>query len=135
MDDITEVIKFRNWLSDLMHERFRQATPTAYQAATGVANLLAEVLPADRLATFFRVAVEAEEESRQPARFLAGTYSDCLDRGLGRAFKDLYEDDPGLNVAWHLGRVFPNLLPRGEFTPFIQLAQKALERAAALPAS
>ncbi|MFJ4188190.1 hypothetical protein [Kitasatospora sp. NPDC089509] len=99
-----------------------------------MANLLAEVLPADRLATFFRVAIEAEEESRQPARFLAGIYSDCLDRGLGRAFKELYESDPGLNVAWHLGRVFPNLLPNGEFIPYVQLAQKALEQVVAIPA-
>ncbi|MEV7776547.1 hypothetical protein [Kitasatospora sp. NPDC086791] len=134
MDDISDYIKFRNRLGDFMHDRFRQELPTDYQAATGVANLLAEVLPADMLATFFRVAIEAEEESRQPARFLAGIYSDCLDRGLGRAFKELYESDPGLNVAWHLGRVFPNLLPDGEFIPFIQLAQKALEQVVPAPA-
>ncbi|MFB7669481.1 hypothetical protein ACFC1R_37175 [Kitasatospora sp. NPDC056138] len=112
------------------------AVPALYQAATGVTNVLAEALPADMLATFFHVAMEADLDSRQPARLLGGVYSDCLDRGLHRAFGDLYEDRDhvGLTVAWHLGRVFPHLLPKGEFVPFIRLAQRALERSAVLPA-
>ncbi|MGW2401755.1 hypothetical protein ACWCYY_34900 [Kitasatospora sp. NPDC001664] len=135
MDTIPDLMLFRTALNDLMRERFGAAVPAAYQAAVGVTNVLAEALPADMLATFFRVAIEADLDSKQPARLLTGIYSDYLDHGLHRAFRDLYDDrgHPGLTVAWHLGRVFPYLLPDGEFVPFIRLAQRSLERSAVLP--
>jgi len=135
MDTIPDLMGFRNALGDLMRERFGATIPTLYQAAAGVTDVLAEALPADMLATFFRVAMEADLDSKQPARLLGGDYTDRLDRGLHRAFGDLYDerDHQGLTVAWHLGRVFPHLLPKGEFLSFIRLAQRALERSAALP--
>ena len=123
---------FRSALGALMYERFGITLPAAYQAATGATYLMADLLPADMLSAFLRAALEADEKTRQPDRSLTATYSTYLSRGLDRALGD-DRDHPGLDAAWHLGRILPNLLPDREFAAFIHIVQKALEQSSVVP--
>lgn len=78
------------------------------------------------LSAFLRAALGADEKTTRPGRSLTDTYSTYLSRGLDRALGDV-DDHPGLDAAWHLARILPNLLPDQEFVPFTRIAQKALE--------
>ncbi|MDH6107924.1 hypothetical protein P3T36_006383 [Kitasatospora sp. MAP12-15] len=133
MHDIMAVIKFRNRLGDLVYERFGQTEPPSYRAAIGVANLLAELLPADMLATFFRVALKAADEVAKPGRPVGWSFDGHFGRKLSQAFGG-FDKHPGLREAQVVGRILPDLLAQ-EFAAFIRLAQSALEQTAALPTS
>ncbi len=122
---------FRSALGALMYERFGITMPVPYQAATGVTYVMADLLPVDILATFLRALVEADEEFGR-SESLTSSYSQYLSRSLNLTFGHS-EEHPGLDVAWHLGRILPNLLPEQECAAFIRTVQKAMEQSSAVP--
>ncbi len=81
---------------------------------------------------FLQAAFEADEKTKQPGRSRTDPYATYLSCGLDRALDDV-DDHPGLDAAWHLGRILSNLLLEQEFAPFIRIAQEALEQSAAVP--
>ncbi|MFB7669474.1 hypothetical protein ACFC1R_37135 [Kitasatospora sp. NPDC056138] len=123
-----DIIRYRGALADLLEEQFGASLPPSHQAAVAVTLLAAELVPADELATFLRVATQAAEAATvsQPA---SSSYSARFGRLLSQYISG-FDTIPGLREAWHLTRILPELLPDAAFGAYVRIAQQALEQSA-----
>jgi hypothetical protein len=120
--------EYRDELADLMRERFGRGKdrPTRYKAASSLAGTAASLLSEEDYAGFLRAALRAERETKQPGQPVGWRFSNFYALALSDEVGDL-DAAPGRREAWHILRAVHDILPGGQFTPFIQCARDAWE--------
>ncbi|GAA3163717.1 hypothetical protein [Streptomyces ramulosus] len=127
--DLSTYIEYRDELAYLMRDRFGTSKdrPAHHEVALSMASTLARILTTDDYAAILRAALRSEQESKAShrSRPAGWAFSEFFSLTLQDELGDLDSAD-GRREAWHVIRALHNILPRDQFTPFLNCAHDVL---------